>query len=132
MFREEFRGLRALRRKVLREFRQEVQRRENPEISLGPGYDLVFILVGKGSISLFLGLVDHLLAVGHLDQPRRLKGQRVMYWIRRLIPCWSPAGRNTDWSTLNPLCCQVRMLSTTSGSILAPASNRSPTAHLCH
>ena len=75
--------MRTLCRNMLREFRQEVQRRENLEIPLGPGYDPVSILVGKGSTSLLLGLVDHLLAVGHLDHPSETERGRVMYWIRR-------------------------------------------------
>ena len=38
------------------------------------------------------------------------------------MPARSPAGRYTDWSTLKPRCVQVRMFSTTSGSILSSAS----------
>ena len=38
------------------------------------------------------------------------------------MPARSPAGRNTDWSTLKPLCGQVRMVSTISGWILSSAS----------
>ena len=41
-----------------------------------------------------------------------------MYCTNRSMPARSPAGRYTDWSTLKPLCGQVRMFSTTSGSIL--------------
>ena len=44
-----------------------------------------------------------------------------MYPTRRSSPVRSPTGRYTDWSTLKPLCGQVRMFSTTSGSILSPA-----------
>ena len=54
----------------------------------------------------------------------RLNGQRVMYPTRRSMPGLSPAGRYTDWSTLKPLCGQVRMLSTTSGSELLKENRR--------
>ena len=33
------------------------------------------------------------------------------------MPARLPAARNTDWSTWKPLCGQLRMFSTTSGSI---------------
>lgn len=46
--------MRALRRNVLREFRQEVQQRENLEIPLGPGCDAASLMVRKGPTRLFL------------------------------------------------------------------------------
>jgi len=58
----------------------------------------------------------------------KLNGQRVMYWVKRSIPAWSPAGSRTDWSTLNPECSHERMFSTTSGAILSSARYRLKTA----
>ena len=58
----------------------------------------------------------------------RLNGQRVMHPTRRSIAARSPAGKYTDWSTLKPLCGQVRMFSSTSGSILSSAKYRANTA----
>ena len=65
---------------------------------------------------------------GTLTSRDKLNGQRVMYPTSRSIPARSPAGRKTDWSTLNPLCGQVRMFSTTSGSIFSSARYRANTA----
>jgi len=51
-----------------------------------------------------------------------------MYWINRSMPARSPAGRYTNWSTLNPLCGHVRMFSTASGPIFFSVTYRSNTA----
>ena len=52
--------MRALGRNVLRELRQEIQRREDLEIPLGAGGQAVALRVGEGPAGVFLGLVDDL------------------------------------------------------------------------
>src|SRR5271155_5452926 len=47
----------------------------------------------------------------------RLKGQRAMYWARRLMAAKSPPCRQTERSTLNPLWRQDRISSTSSDSM---------------
>lgn len=59
--------MRAPGRNVLGELGQEVQRREDLEISLGIGDEAVSIRIGKGPARLLLGLVDHLPGFGDLD-----------------------------------------------------------------
>ena len=124
--------MRALRRNVLRELRQEIEWRENLEIPIRARFEVVGIRVGKGLTSLLLGFVDNLSSIGNLNQPRdRLKGQRTMYCTSRWIPSWSSADKSTDWSTLKPLCSQERIFSTTSGSILPSLRYRENTVS-CH
>jgi len=55
----------------LGELGQEVQRREDLEIPLRPGFETIVARVGKGAAGLFLGLVDDLPGIGHLHQPRQ-------------------------------------------------------------
>ncbi len=60
----------ALRRNVLCEFRQEVQRREDLEIPFHSRFRSVSLRVGKGAAGLLLGLIDDLSCIADLDQPR--------------------------------------------------------------
>jgi len=50
-----------------------------------------------------LGLVEDLAFGGDADEAARLKGQRAMYWARRLMASKSPARRQTERSTPKPL-----------------------------
>lgn len=63
--------MRALRRNVLRELRQEIEWRENLEIPIRARFEVVGIRVGKGLTSLLLGFVDNLSSIGNLNQPRQ-------------------------------------------------------------
>ncbi len=65
--------MRSLRRNVLRELGQEIQRREDLEVPLHPAPQAVVFRIGKRPAGLLLRLVDHLPAAGHLDEAREAK-----------------------------------------------------------
>ncbi len=65
--------MRALRWNVLREFRQEIERREDLEVPLHSRSRPVSLRIGKGAASLLLRLVDDLPRVADLHQPRQTK-----------------------------------------------------------
>ena len=62
--------VRAMRRNVLGELGQKVQRGEDLEIPLRAGFEAVSMWVGEGPTSVLLRLVDDLPGLGHLDQAR--------------------------------------------------------------
>ena len=62
--------MRGLRPNVLRELRQEIQRREDLKVPLHSWLRAVSFRIGKGAASLLLSLVDDLPCVADLHQPR--------------------------------------------------------------
>ena len=62
--------MRALRRYVLRELGQEVQRRKDLEVPLHSRLCSVSLWIGKGAASMLLGLVDDLRRFADVHQPR--------------------------------------------------------------
>ncbi len=89
----------ALRRDVLRELGQEIQRIKRMEVPLRPGLQAIALRVGEGPACLLLGLVDQgqLARIIHL---RRVGQGRIdRWWVRtsrNRADLWPPAWEDAD------------------------------------
>jgi len=86
--------VRSLGRDVLREFGQEIQRREDLIIPPGARLQAVSTRVGKGAAASLLCLVDHLPRVAHLHQSGQTKRAPCHVLHQTLDPC--PVARRQE------------------------------------